>query len=68
MAGSDELPNYAVVPLKSQTILVAALQMSAKLVDIKNPKPGMISAAPQSHGWISRISATRVSPGLAPST
>jgi len=39
MAGSDTLPNYEVVPLRSETILVAALQMSAGLVDAKNPKP-----------------------------
>jgi len=41
MAGSDVLPNYEVVPLRSETVLVAALQMGAKLVDVKNPKPGI---------------------------
>ena len=41
MAGSDALPNYEVVPLRSETILVAALQMSGGLVDPKNPKPGV---------------------------
>ena len=41
MEKSQQLPNYEVVPLRSETILVAALQMSAKLVDVKNPKPGI---------------------------
>lgn len=35
------LPNYDVVPLRSEDILVAAVQTRLKNVDPKNPKPGM---------------------------
>lgn len=33
------LPNYEVVPLRNNEITVAALQMTTKTVDAKNPKP-----------------------------
>lgn len=35
------LPNYDVVPLRSEDILVAAVQTRLKNVDPKNPKPEM---------------------------
>ncbi|MEW6141671.1 MAG: nitrilase-related carbon-nitrogen hydrolase [Chloroflexota bacterium] len=35
------LPNYEVVPLRSDAITVAAVQMTASKVDPRNPKPGI---------------------------
>lgn len=35
------LPNYEVVPLRSDEITVAAVQMRLKNIDAKNPKPGI---------------------------
>lgn len=35
------LPNYEVVPLRSEEITVAAVQMATKLIDVKTPKPGI---------------------------
>ena len=35
------LPNYDVVPLRSDEIGVAAIQMGLKTIDGKNPKPGI---------------------------
>ena len=35
------LPNYETVPLRSEKITVAAIQMTASKVDPKNPRPGL---------------------------